>query len=192
MPIASQTAAYPCHGRPTVVEYLKHPYPGMPKHNLLGRFSSGYCAFWDTALRPEPPFTGVSGPSGPEIAKKSQKGSFWGSGEKSQKIPEKVQKYQKNTQKGPKIGIFRLFRVFLETFLQIPKRPFLRLFLRFRARSSEIVSCKWRLESQIQPASRTADHFHDMGNRATSQTYYLSTICQAMGVQAMPTKDAKY
>ena len=41
-------------------------------------------------LRPEPPFTGVSGPSGPEIAKKSQKGSFWGSGEKSQKIPEKV------------------------------------------------------------------------------------------------------
>ena len=35
---------------------------------------------WERALglRPEPPFTGVSGPSGPEIAKKSQKGSFLG------------------------------------------------------------------------------------------------------------------
>ena len=46
-------------------------------------------------LRPERPFTGVSGPSRPEIAKKSQKESFRGSANKSLKIPEKVKKYPK-------------------------------------------------------------------------------------------------
>ena len=50
-------------------------------------------------LQPEPPFTGVSGPSGPEIAKKSQKGSFWGSGQKSRKIPEKSLKIPKKCPK---------------------------------------------------------------------------------------------
>ena len=103
--------------------------------------SLGFHLFWCTPwlpasgyhtveLRPEPPFTGpgVSRPSGPEIAKKVSKGSFWGSGEKSQNIPEKVSKYRKNTQKGPKIGIFRLFRVFFETFLQTPQKTLFETF----------------------------------------------------------------
>ena len=53
-------------------------------------------------LRPERPFTGVCGPSGPKIAKKSQKESFWGSAKKSPEIPEKV----KNTAKSPIFSIF--------------------------------------------------------------------------------------
>ena len=84
------------------------------------------------ALRPEPPFTEVSEPSRPEIAKKSQKVSSWGSGEKSQKIPENVYtNTEKNTQKGPKIGIFGLFGYFLRLFSRLPRRPFLRLFCDF-------------------------------------------------------------
>ena len=49
---------------------------------------------------------GVSGPSGPETAKKSQKGSFWGSGEKSQKIPGKSLKIPK------KLPFWVFFRYF--------------------------------------------------------------------------------
>ena len=56
-------------------------------------------------LRPERPFTGVSGPSGPEIPKKSQKEFFWGSAKKSPKIPEKVEKY-------PKLDFFGYFSTF--------------------------------------------------------------------------------
>ena len=56
--------------------------------------------------------------------KKSKKGSFGGSGQKSQKIPKKVRK-----------SVFLdFFRVFFETCSRPPKGPFLRLFLRFRAR----------------------------------------------------------
>ena len=77
-------------------------------------------------LRPEPPFTGVSGP---EIAKKSQKGSFWG-------------KVSENTRKSLKLLIFRPFWVFFSVFLDFfgyfsrlfsrpPKRPFLGLFCDF-------------------------------------------------------------
>ena len=48
-------------------------------------------------------FTGVSGPSGPKIAKKkSQKGSCWGSTKKSPKNPQKVKK-------GPKESDFQAF-----------------------------------------------------------------------------------
>ena len=77
-------------------------------------------------LRPEPPFTGVSGPSRPEITKKSQKRSFWGSAEKSQK---KTQKTSKNTDFRTYLGIFKLSRVFFETFLWTPKRTFFETFL---------------------------------------------------------------
>ena len=94
-------------------------------------------------LRPEPPFTGVSGPSGPEIAKKSQKRSFWGSAEKSQKIPGQ----SKNTDFRTFLGIFRFFRVFSGTFLRTPKRTFLRLFCDFGPGGSGD-SCKWRLGAQ--------------------------------------------
>ena len=46
-------------------------------------------------LRPERPFIAISGPSGPKIAKESQKESFWGSAKKSPEIPENVKKYPK-------------------------------------------------------------------------------------------------
>ena len=81
-------------------------------------------------LRPEPPFTGVSGPSGPEIAKKSQKGLLGG----RQKSPKKYPKKSKNTNFRTFLGIFRLFRVFFGTFLPAPRNTFFEIFLRFRAR----------------------------------------------------------
>ena len=46
-------------------------------------------------LRPEPPFTGVSGPSGPEIAKKVSKRVFWGVWRKVSKNTRKSPKYMK-------------------------------------------------------------------------------------------------
>ena len=46
------------------------------------------CAHGNIGLRPEPPFTGVSAPSGPKVAKMFQKGSFW----ESPKTPQKVKK----------------------------------------------------------------------------------------------------
>ena len=64
-------------------------------------------------LRPEPPFTGVSGPSGHEIAKKSQKGSFWGvwrkvskNTRKSLKIAQKYPKRSENRYSETFSGIF--------------------------------------------------------------------------------------
>ena len=78
-------------------------------------------------LRSEPPFTGVSGP---EIEKCLKKGLLGG----LQKSPRKYPKVSKNTQKGPKIVIFRPFRVFFVTFLQIPpQKTLFETFLRFRA-----------------------------------------------------------
>ena len=99
-------------------------------------------------LRPEPPFTGVSRPSGPEIAKKSQKGSFLG-------VWRTV---SKNTRRSLKIpifgtfwGIFSVFLDFFGYFLRLfsrpPKRPFLRLFCDFGP-GGPGDSCKWRLGSQ--------------------------------------------
>ena len=97
------------------------------------------------SLRPEPPFTGVSGPSGPEIAKKSQKRCFGG----LQRSPPK------NTQKSPKtpkkvriMYFFRLFRVFFGDFsADPPPKEFLRLFCDFGS-GGPGDSCKWRLGSQ--------------------------------------------
>ena len=76
----------------TCLVFFKHP---CAKKRGQSGLKKGLCIA--QILRPEPPFTGVSGPSGPEIAKKSQKRSFGGSAEKSQKIPEKVKKYDFRT-----------------------------------------------------------------------------------------------
>ena len=69
-------------------------------------------------LRPERPFTGVSGPSGPEIPKKSQKESFWGSARKSPKIPEKVEKYPKKSN----FGYFSTCSGIFEDFFADPQK----------------------------------------------------------------------
>ena len=44
-------------------------------------------------MRPEQPFTGVSGPSEPEILRNFKKTLFWGLHKKSPKIPDKVKNY---------------------------------------------------------------------------------------------------
>ena len=72
----------------------------------------------EKALRPEPPFTGVSGRSGPEIAKTSQRGSLGCPQESPRKFPKK----SKNTRRSPTMCIFRLFRVFSGTFPRTPKK----------------------------------------------------------------------
>ena len=96
------------------------------------------------SLRPERPFTGVSGPSWPKIAKKSQKESFWGS---AKKVPENTPK----SQKIPKIGLFSVFfdffGYFRGLFCRTPKRLFLRLFCDFGP-GGPGDSCKWLLGSQ--------------------------------------------
>ena len=68
------------------------------------------------------------GPPGPKSQKSLKKGLFGGLEKSLKKYPKK----SKNTEKIPKrakIGIFRLFRVFFETFFQ----TLLKTFLRFRA-----------------------------------------------------------
>ena len=80
----------------------------------------GGASFEIEKLRPEPPFTGVSGPSGPEIAKKISKRVFWGAAEK--KVPKNTRQSPKNTPKSPKIGILGFVRVFFGTFLQTPQK----------------------------------------------------------------------
>ena len=101
--------------------------------------------FQGLSLRSERPFTGVSGPSGPKIAKKSQKESFWGSAKKSPKIPEKVKKY---TQNWTLLGVFfDFFGYFRGLFCGPPKRLFLRLFCDFGP-GGPGDSCKWSLGSQ--------------------------------------------
>ena len=69
-------------------------------------------------LRSERPFTGVSGPSGAKIAKKSQKESFWGSAKKSPKIPEKV----KNDLKKSNFGVFLTFLGIFGDFFADPQK----------------------------------------------------------------------
>ena len=102
------------------------------------------------ALRPEPPFTGVSEPSGPEISQKSlKKGLFGGSGEKSQKIPEK----SKNTNFRAFWGIFSVFLDFSGIFWDFspdpPKKTLFETFLRYFGPGLSGDSCKWRLGSQL-------------------------------------------
>ena len=53
-------------------------------------------------LRRERPLTGVSGPSGPEIAKKSQKEFFW-------RVCKKVPENSRKSQKIPKMGLLGEF-----------------------------------------------------------------------------------
>ena len=93
-----------------------------------------FCGIVLEALRPEPPFTEVSGPSGPEIAKSLKKALFGG----LEKSLKKYLKKSKNTDFRTFLGIFSVFLdffgYFLRPFSRPPKRPLLRLFLRFRAR----------------------------------------------------------
>ena len=82
------------------------------------------------ALRPERPFTRVSGARNP---KKSRKESFWVSAKKSLKIPEK----SKNTRKIPNLDLFRCFSTFsgiFGDFFADPQKDSFRDFLGFRAR----------------------------------------------------------
>ena len=72
-----------------------------------------------------------------------KKGLFGG----LQKSPRKYPKKSKTISEGAKIGIYRLFRVFSGTFLQTPKKTFLRLFCDFGP-GGPGDSCKWRLGSQ--------------------------------------------
>ena len=102
---------------------------------------------WPKELRPEPPFTGVSEPSGPEIEKNVSKRVFSG-------VWRKV---SKNTRKSPKIPIFgpfacfsvflEFFGYFLRLFSRPPKTPFLGLFCDFGPGGLGDF-CKWRLGSQ--------------------------------------------
>ena len=87
--------------------------------------------FHHLSLRREPPFTGVCGPSGPEITIKSQSRSFGGR-------PKSPRKYPRKSEKGPKkseSGTFWSFFDFLGYFRELsggpPRRPFLRLFCDF-------------------------------------------------------------
>ena len=109
------------------------------KNGKLARFSTfGPCYFPD--FRPRTTFAIRAAimiyrslrPFGPEVAKMSQKGSFRGSAEKSQKIPKKSKNTDFRTILG--IYIFRLFRVFFGTFLQTPEKTLFETFLRVRAR----------------------------------------------------------
>ena len=99
-------------------------------------------------LRPEPPFTGVSGPSGPQTAKSLKKGLFGGLEKSLKKYPKK----SKNTEKIPKKIRKSVFLDFFGYFLRLfsrPKRPFLRLFCGFGP-GGPGDSCKWRLGSQTK------------------------------------------
>ena len=95
----------------------------------------------EITLRPERPFTGVSGPSG--IKKRSQKSLFGGLQKSPREYPKKSQKY-------PQIGVFlNFFGYFRGLSCRPPKRLFLRLFGIFWD------SCKWSLGSQKYPQNWT-------------------------------------
>ena len=66
-------------------------HPGVRVRDARGKSGPKSLCY---ALRSERPFTGVSGPSGAKIAKKSQKESYWGSAKKSPRKYPKVQKTQ--------------------------------------------------------------------------------------------------
>ena len=95
---------------PPAVPFFLALFPALPPA-LLGIWAFSVlqqaAVIPSLGLRPERPFTGVSGPSGPEIPKKSQK-EFLGC---LQKSPRRYPKKSKNTQNWTFSGIFRLFRV---------------------------------------------------------------------------------
>ena len=69
------------------------------------------------------------GPPGPKSQKSLKKGLLGGLEKSLEKYPKKARKIpKKNTQKGPKIDIFRLFRVFFETFRQTPQKTLFETF----------------------------------------------------------------
>ena len=107
----------------------------MLLRRILREFSRVICI----RLRSERPFTGVSGPSGAKIAKKSQKESFFGV---CKEVPENTRK----SQKIHKIGLFGVFLTFSDIFGDFfadpQKRLFLRLFCDFGP-GKPGDSCKW-------------------------------------------------
>ena len=90
-------------------------------------------------LRHEPPFTGVSGPSGPKSQKRLKKSLFG-----SEKSPRKCPKKSKNAHFQAFCDIFGLFRTFFGTFLRPQKSSFEFFFFDFGPGGPRD-SCKWRL-----------------------------------------------
>ena len=68
------------------------------------------------------------GPLGPKSQKSLEESLLGGSAKKAPKIPEKFEKYPKNTQICTFPGIFRLFRVFSGTFWQTRQKDTFRFF----------------------------------------------------------------
>ena len=83
------------------------------------------------ALRPEQPFTGVSGPSRFEIPKNSQKRLPWPPGPE---CPKSLEKSQKSLGKVSFLRLFDSFQDFLDNRGPRPRETFLRLLGGFRAR----------------------------------------------------------
>ena len=110
-------------------------------------------------LRLEPPYTGVSRASGPEIPKKSQKGVPGRPGPECQKSVEKVPNDPKKNQKDCSISVRGLFRHFFDTPGRDAREHIFETFWEFRG------SGVWRLlhmgiaiairELQIHPSSHT-------------------------------------
>ena len=126
----ARAAASPCSLR--VLEMSVRRLEGQKKKKVFSGTSLWEPAVLTHTSRPEPPFTGVSGPSGPEIAKKSQKGS-WGGLEKSlDKYPKKSKNTEKIPKKVRKSIFLDFFGYFSRLFSRPPQDPF-ETFLRFRA-----------------------------------------------------------
>ena len=83
------------------------------------------------------------GPPGPKLQKSLEKGLSGGLQKSLQKYPKK----SKNTDFRTFLSIFRLFRVFLGTFLQTPEKTFFETFCDFGP-GGPGNPCKWRLGSQ--------------------------------------------
>ena len=141
------------------------PSEKQPKHKVFGRDiprTSGRISGWTSQPKHFHPILATRAAIYRSLRalrarnrKKVSKRVFWGVWRKVSKNTRKSLKiHQKNTQKGPKIDLFRLFRVFFETFLLTPpKRPFLRLFCDFGP-GGPGDSCKWRLGSQPYRSER--------------------------------------
>ena len=110
-------------------------------------------------MRPERPFIGVSWPSGPEIARKSQKESFWRFAKKSPKIPEKVLKYPKLDFSGYFLIFWGYFRAL---FCRHPKRLLFKCF------------------AMSGPEARNVTHFLNVSRpiQARSNTSLTMRICR--------------
>ena len=107
----------------------------------VARFRPSKVRWWafilgSTVLRPELPFTGVSGPSGPEIAENISKKVFWGV---CRKVPKNTRESLKRLQKARKSVFLDFFGFFSGTYLHTlpPPKTFFETFLRFWARKAK-------------------------------------------------------